>query len=83
MLTTRDMHTRECYVVAEEGADRGAIENAIKTMPNYFIDYDTTVHFISEEELKKNHGGLATEASYSAAEGQEPIRKTATSWNTG
>lgn len=59
VLTTRDMHTRECYVVAEEGADRGAIENAIKTMPNYFADYDTTVHFISEEELKKNHGGLA------------------------
>lgn len=58
-LTTREMHTRECYVVAEEGADKGAIENAIKTMPNYFADYDTTVHFISEEELKEKHGGLA------------------------
>ena len=52
VLTTRDMHTRECYVVAEEGADRGTIENTIRTMPNYFADYDTTVHFISEEELK-------------------------------
>ena len=53
VLTTRDMHTRECYVVAEKGADRGTIENTIKTMPNYFADYDTTVHFISEEELKE------------------------------
>ena len=59
VLTTRDMHTRECYVVAEEGADRGTIENTIKTMPNYFADYDTTVHFISEEELKEKHSGLA------------------------
>lgn len=58
-MHTREMHTRECYVVAEEGADKGAIENAIKTMPNYFADYDTTVHFISEEELKEKHGGLA------------------------
>lgn len=58
-LTTREMHTRECYVVAEEGADKAAIEKAIKTMPNYFADYDTTVHFISEEEFEKNHQGLA------------------------
>ena len=58
-LTTREMHTRECYVVAEEGADKAAIEKAIKTMLNYFADYDTTVHFISEEEFEKNHQGLA------------------------
>ena len=58
-LTTSEMHTRECYVVAEEGADKAAIEKAIKTMPNYFADYDTTVHFISEEEFEKNHQGLA------------------------
>ena len=53
-LTTRQKHLRECYVVAEEGADKAAIENAIKTMPNYFSDYDTTVTFITEEELKAN-----------------------------
>ncbi len=57
-LTTREKHTRECFVVAEEGADLNKIENDIKTMPNYFSDYDTTVHFISEEELKKNHSGI-------------------------
>nr|MCR5624981.1 diaminopimelate dehydrogenase [Lachnospiraceae bacterium] len=57
-LTTRDKHTRECFVVAEEGADKAAIENAIKTMPNYFADYDTTVHFISEEEMARDHSGL-------------------------
>ncbi|MBR6848669.1 MAG: diaminopimelate dehydrogenase, partial [Lachnospiraceae bacterium] len=57
-LTTRQMHTRECYVVAEEGADKARIEKEIKEMPNYFADYDTTVHFISEEELKANHAGL-------------------------
>ena len=57
-LTTRQKHLRECYVVAEEGADKAAIENAIKTMPNYFADYDTTVTFISKEELEKNHSGL-------------------------
>ena len=57
-LTTREKHTRECYVVAEEGADKARIENEIKTMPNYFADYDTTVHFISEEELKANHSGI-------------------------
>ncbi|MBP5621194.1 MAG: diaminopimelate dehydrogenase, partial [Thermoguttaceae bacterium] len=57
-LTTRQKHLRECYVVAEEGADLNAIETAIKTMPNYFADYDTTVTFISQEELNKNHSGL-------------------------
>ncbi len=58
-LSTRQKHTRECFVVAEEGADKAAIENAIKTMPNYFADYDTTVHFISEEELERDHSGIA------------------------
>ncbi len=57
-LTTRQKHTRECFVVAEEGADLAKIENEIKTMPNYFSDYDTTVHFISEEELKRDHAGI-------------------------
>ena len=57
-LTTRQKHTRECVVVAEEGADLARIENEIKTMPNYFSDYDTTVHFISLEELKRDHAGL-------------------------
>lgn len=57
-LTTREKHTRECFVVAEEGADLKRIEKEIKEMPNYFSDYDTTVHFISEEELKKNHNGI-------------------------
>lgn len=57
-LATCDKHTRECFVVLEEGADAAKVENEIKTMPNYFADYDTTVHFISEEELKKNHSGI-------------------------
>lgn len=57
-FTTRDKHRRICYVVAEEGADLGRIENDIKTMPNYFADYDTTVHFISLEELKSEHSGM-------------------------
>lgn len=57
-LSTRDKHTRECYVVAEEGADLARIEQEIKTMPNYFADYDTTVHFISAEELKRDHAAL-------------------------
>ena len=57
-LTTRQKHTRECFVVAEEGADLAQIEHDIKTMPNYFSDYDTTVHFISEEELKRDHSGI-------------------------
>lgn len=57
-LTTREKHTRECFVVPEEGADLAQIERDIKTMPNYFSDYDTTVHFITEEELRKNHSGI-------------------------
>ncbi|MBQ3125163.1 MAG: diaminopimelate dehydrogenase [Clostridia bacterium] len=57
-LTTREKHTRVCYVVAEDGADLAQIENDIKTMPNYFADYDTTVHFITEEELKRDHSGI-------------------------
>ena len=57
-LTTRQKHTRECFVVAEEGADKARIEKEIKEMPNYFADYDTAVHFISEEELLKNHSGI-------------------------
>lgn len=57
-LTTRQKHTRECFVVAEEGADLDRIEHQIKTMPNYFADYDTTVHFISEEELMRDHKGI-------------------------
>ncbi|MEE0989260.1 MAG: diaminopimelate dehydrogenase [Kandleria vitulina] len=57
-LSTREMHTRECFVVAEEGADLARIEKEIKEMPNYFDQYDTTVHFISEEELLEKHGGL-------------------------
>ncbi len=57
-LTTRQKHTRECFVVAEESADKAWIENEIKTMPNYFADYDTTVHFITEEELQRDHAGI-------------------------
>ncbi len=57
-LTTREKHTRECFVVAEEGADKAAIEQAIVTMPNYFADYDTTVHFISKEEMVRDHSGI-------------------------
>ena len=58
-LTTREKHIRECFVVLEEGADAAAIEKEIKEMPNYFADYDTIVNFISEEELLKNHSGMA------------------------
>lgn len=58
VLTTREKHLRECYVVAEEGADLAEIEQAIKTMPNYFDEYETTVNFISEEELKANHSKM-------------------------
>ena len=72
-LTTRQKHTRECYVVAEEGADLARIETEIKTMPNYFADYDTTVHFISEEELQKNHSGIP--------HGGAVIRCGKTGWN--
>lgn len=57
-LTTREKHLRECFVVAEEGADKTKIEEEIKNMPNYFSDYDTTVHFITEEELKRDHSGI-------------------------
>ena len=57
-LTTREKHIRECFVVAKDGADKAKIEETIKTMPNYFADYDTIVHFISEEELKANHSGI-------------------------
>ena len=57
-LTTRQKHIRECFVVAKEGADLARIENEIKTMPNYFADYDTTVHFITMEELKRDHSGI-------------------------
>jgi len=57
-LTTRDKHTRECFVVAAEGADKAAIEEAIITMPNYFADYNTTVTFITAEEMRENHMGL-------------------------
>ena len=57
-LTTREKHERECFVVAKEGADKGRIERAIKTMPHYFDEYNTTVHFISREELNEKHGGL-------------------------
>ncbi len=57
-LTTAEKHRRECYVVAEEGADKERIEREIKTMPNYFADYETSVTFISREELIKNHSGM-------------------------
>ncbi|MFF2753813.1 diaminopimelate dehydrogenase [Psychrobacillus sp. NPDC058041] len=57
-LSTREKHTRECYVVLEAGANKEQVEQQIVSMPNYFADYDTTVHFISEDELKKDHGGM-------------------------
>ncbi len=72
-LTTGQKHTRECYVVAEDGADLPRIEQEIKTMPNYFADYDTTVTFISEEELKRNHSGIP--------HGGSVIRTGKTGWN--
>ncbi len=72
-LTTREKHTRECFVVAEEGADLSRIENEIKTMPNYFADYDTTVHFISMEELQRDHSGIP--------HGGFVIRSGKTGWN--
>ena len=58
-LTTREKHIRECFVVLEDGADAAYVEKQIKTMPNYFADYHTVVHFISEEEFGRNHQGLA------------------------
>ncbi len=72
-LTTRQKHTRECFVVAEEGADLARIEQEIKTMPNYFADYDTTVHFISEEELQRDHSGIP--------HGGVVLRSGKTGWN--
>ena len=59
VLTTREKHTRECFVVLKENADAAQIEKQIKNMPNYFDEYETTVHFISQEEFNKNHQGLA------------------------
>ena len=72
-LTTRQKHTRYCYVVAEAGADKAAIEQAIKTMPNYFADYDTTVEFVTAEELARDHAGLP--------HGGSVIRSGITGWN--
>ena len=72
-LTTREKHTREVFVVAKEGADKAGIENEIKTMPNYFDEYETTVHFISEEEMKRDHAGLP--------HGGFVIRTGKTGWN--
>lgn len=72
-LTTRQKHLRECFVVLEEGADGAKVEEEIKTMPNYFADYDTTVHFITEEEMAKNHSGIP--------HGGFVIRTGKTGWN--
>lgn len=72
-LTTREKHTRLCYVVAEEGADKQGIEQAIKNMPNYFADYDTTVEFITAEEMAANHNGLP--------HGGSVIRSGLTGWD--
>ena len=72
-LTTRQKHTRECFVVLEEGADAARVEEEIKTMPNYFSDYDTTVNFISEEELLTNHAGIP--------HGGFVLRSGVTGWN--
>lgn len=72
-LTTRQKHTRECFVVLEEWADAAKVEEEIKTMPNYFSDYDTTVHFISEEELKRDHSGIP--------HGGFVLRSGKTGWN--
>ena len=72
-LITREKHTRECFVVAEEGADLAQIEHDIVTMPAYFADYDTTVHFITEEEMKRDHAALP--------HGGFVIRSGKTGWN--
>ena len=72
-LTTREKHTRECYVVVEDGADKARIENEIKTMPNYFADYDTTVNFISMDELREKHMGIP--------HGGSVIRSGCTGWD--
>ena len=76
-LTTRQKHTRECFVVAEDGADKAAIEKAIVTMPNYFADYDTTVTFITEEEMARDHAGLPHGGSviYTGATGENDGHK--------
>ena len=73
-LSTGEKHTRYCYVVAEDGADKAAIEKAIKTMPNYFADYDTTVEFITMEQMKKEHAGLP--------HGGSVIRSGRTGWDS-
>lgn len=72
-LTARDKHTRECFVVVQDDADKVAIEQSIVTMPNYFADYDTTVHFIDEEEFKRDHSGIP--------HGGFVIRTGVTGWN--
>lgn len=72
-LTTRQKHIRECFVVLDEGADAAKVEEEIKTMPNYFADYDTTVHFISEEELLRDHSGIP--------HGGFVLRSGQTGWN--
>lgn len=72
-LTTRQKHTRECFVVAKQGADRAKLEEQIKTMPNYFADYDTTVHFISSEKMAREHGRLS--------HGGFVLRSGRTGWN--
>jgi len=74
-LSVREKHLRECFVVAEEGADQALIEKTIREMPNYFADYDTIVHFVSEEELKRDHSALP--------HGGEVIRTGTTSDGTG
>ena len=78
VLTTREKHLRECYVVPEEGADLAAIEDAIKTMPNYFDEYETTVTFITEEELKEQHskmphGGFVIRSGETGCEGNKHV----------
>lgn len=78
ILSTAEKHKRVCYLVAEEGADKEAIEKTIKTMPNYFADYDTTVHFISEEELAQNHntmphGGIVFRSGVSGSGAKQRI----------
>jgi len=72
-LTTRQKHLRECFVVLEEGADAALVEETIKTMPNYFADYDTIVHFISEEDLQRDHSGIP--------HGGFVLRSGKTGWN--
>lgn len=80
-LTTREEHTRECFVVLEEGADAKEVEEAIVTMPNYFTSHDTTVHFITEEELAKNHskmphGGFVIRSGKTGTDNNQVIEYT-------